>query len=364
MSYQLNIEPRWTISLFILFIVICFSSMMGYSQLISLKVEQLGHALFMNKMEIKTYDVLGGISTIPIRTFFTLVPILLLLCLIILRMAYEGHKHETNAKFLGLGLTIGGIIPTVCVSSIAFITHESYYNWLYGIYFLFAFIMIGSLWLRTPYLIGLILISSVIYLLLVFNINRGLCPRFNLNINNEILVDAKPKNLTTKTYWFPQSRKMEQLQKAQMKNIILHYADLSDIDFTGADMTDAVFGFEKSGYAPKDSIRHSLAQTSFKNTILKDVIFVDATLSYVEFAEATIDNTDFKGANLYQANFEDTNLENAKNFTIDLLDGKSVKFNENTQLPKTLLDAIQSNTRLYCSYLKKVPHHQAECGCK
>ncbi|WP_083566913.1 pentapeptide repeat-containing protein [Hyphomicrobium sp. CS1GBMeth3] len=85
---------------------------------------------------------------------------------------------------------------------------------------------------------------------------------------------------------------------------------LDRADFTGADLTGAVFGGgasrEETLFTPA-----SLISANFTGATLKQAKFPDAHLKYARFNDADLTDANLRGANLLQADFRGANLAGA-----------------------------------------------------
>lgn len=85
---------------------------------------------------------------------------------------------------------------------------------------------------------------------------------------------------------------------------------LDRADFTGADLTGAVFGGgasrEESLFSPA-----SLTSANFTKAIVRDVKFPGASLKYARFVDADVRGANFRGANLTRASFRGADLAGA-----------------------------------------------------
>ena len=85
---------------------------------------------------------------------------------------------------------------------------------------------------------------------------------------------------------------------------------LDRADFSGADLTNAVFGGgasrEETLFAPA-----SLISANFNGAILRQAKFPEAHLKYARFRGADLQDANLRGANLLQADFRDANLAGA-----------------------------------------------------
>ena len=161
---------------------------------------------------------------------------------------------------------------------------------------------------NVPYLsIWVILLGLVVLFLLKLTSFVGV-ERFGFN-RPLVLMEARLSNRNLRGYRF----KGAFLEKAD-----LSYSELTNVDFSGADLSKVNFKNAKMSHT---ILRNSiLINADFTRAFLREADFRNAAMSNVKFKEAILRYANFSGANLHSADFEDADL------TKVILDGANIKF--------------------------------------